>query len=282
MLTELHAGDARLGLVPELGGGIAYLDVAGRQVLRPWNGTPDPFHLACIPLLPFSNRLSGAGFLWQGVYHAVERNLATESCPIHGDAFQKPWKIDVDQHCAVMSLAEGAMGPWRYRAYQKFVLSEQGLYITLSLTNLAETTLPYGLGLHPWFPRDHATRLQFHADGVWSENDDYLPEEHFEITETPEWDFRHQRPLPAGWINNAFTDWPGLTEIVQGASAQSCTLKATAPLRTAIVYSPSAEADFFCFEPVSHSVDALNRAEISAMTILQPGESIKTDLNILW
>src|SRR6218665_161916 len=35
---------------------------------------------------------------------------------------------------------------------------------------------------------------------------------------------------------------------------------ADAPLNRYVFYSPGAEADFFCFEPVSHDIDAHNRA----------------------
>lgn len=61
---------AALELVPEMGGGIARLDVAREDgamlpVLRPWSGNPKdgPFALACNILVPFSNRISMVALL---------------------------------------------------------------------------------------------------------------------------------------------------------------------------------------------------------------------------
>lgn len=90
----LDNGNARLELVPALGGGIARLDVrhpngALFPVLRPWNGRMEdgPFALGCNVLVPFSNRISGGGFEHDGAFHPVPANLRGEPLPIHGTAF---------------------------------------------------------------------------------------------------------------------------------------------------------------------------------------------------
>ena len=49
------------------------------------------------------------------------------------------------------------------------------------------------------------------------------------------------------------------------------------PLSTYIVYSPSDKADFFCFEPVTHPVDAHNLPggpEANGLSILAPQEAV--------
>ena len=46
-----------------------------------------------------------------------------------------------------------------------------------------------------------------------------------------------------------------------------------------IVYSPAADAGFFCFEPVSHPVDAHHG---EGLTALEPGESMTASMRLAW
>ena len=49
------------------------------------------------------------------------------------------------------------------------------------------------------------------------------------------------------------------------------------PLSTYILYSPSGDSDFFCFEPVSHLIDAHNLpsgASANGLIILAPQETM--------
>ena len=87
MVLELSDGRSRLLVTPENGGGIARFDalVTGRApvaLLRPWDGAGP---LGCELLIPWSNRISGGGFEFDGRFHAVEPNIAGEALPIHGD-----------------------------------------------------------------------------------------------------------------------------------------------------------------------------------------------------
>ena len=45
-------------------------------------------------------------------------------------------------------------------------------------------------------------------------------------------------------------------------------------LSTYILYSPGADAAFFCFEPVSHLVDAFHLAGLPGLHWLGPGERL--------
>ena len=85
--------------------------------------------------------------------------------------------------------------------------------------------------------------------------------------------------MPPGWINNAFLEWDGRARIDWTDRDLSLDVTADAPLRTFIVYSPGASADYFCFEPVSHPVDAHNLGEPiekTGLVELAPGETIDT------
>ena len=45
--------------------------------------------------------------------------------------------------------------PWRYRAEQQFQLSPNALSVSLSVENLALSSMPAMLGLHPYSARPH-------------------------------------------------------------------------------------------------------------------------------
>lgn len=283
-LVDLTAGSARLVLVPALGGGIASLDVDNRSVLRPWSGDQtNPFSLALNILVPFSNRISGGGFDWNGQWCGIAPNLTGEPFPIHGDGFQKSWTLAArNVAAATLALDDGRIGPFSYAARQVFRLGEGGLNIDLTTTNTGNQSLPFGCGFHPWFPRDTDTRLSFAAEGVWMEDTDYLPTELAALADMPDWEFGEPRPLPAGWINNAYTGWNGSADIEQGAAFVSTRITASSMLDHAIVHSIGDGCAFFCFEPVSHAVDAVNRPGHPGMTILAPGQSMSACMRLDW
>lgn len=282
-LTELNAGSARAIIAPELGGGIARLDIDGRPVLRPWAGDEsNPFSLASNVLVPFSNRISQGGFRWAGTKLAIDANLEGEEYPIHGDGFQKAWSVSQSKSSARMELRGGAIGPWRYSAVQDVQLFDTEFEISLTVTNTGSHSLPFGCGFHPWFPRNAETRISFAAKSVWLQNAQFLPTEELELTAAPEWDFRTSRPLPLGLINNAFTGWENSARIHQNKDAMPCLLESSGNLSTAIVYSPDANADFFCFEPVSHPVDAFHLDGQPGLTELAPGQSMSAKMKISW
>lgn len=282
-LTTLTAGAVRLQLAPAFGGGIARLDVAGLPVLRPWQGAHDnPFSLASNILVPFSNRISGGGFDWNGEHHSLLPNLNGEAFPIHGDGFQRKWSARVANETALLTLSDGAFGPWRYSGEQRLELSETAMIVTLSVTNTGGETLPFGCGFHPWFPRNDDTRLRFDARNVWMEDKRHLPTEQLPLRRAIDWSFSSKRALPETLINNGYTGWSGTANIEQGPDAVSCMVSASSNLDTALVYSPDAGADFFCFEPVSHPVDAFHLPGYPGLQELRPNETLCAQMQISW
>jgi aldose 1-epimerase len=277
-------GIAEARIVPELGAGIASYDVLveGRReaLFRPYRDLAEaqPFDLALNLLIPWSNRISGGGFVFGEEFHRLEPNLPGERFPIHGNAFSCPWRTERrDSTSATLALESIGPGPFRYVAWVSYELRGGWLGVRLRAQNTGGKALPFGLGLHPWLPRTPQTQLQAKSRRVALENRDHLPAGEVDIREREDWNFETPKRLPKGWINNAFLDWNGRGRVVWPERQISLDVFAEPPISTYIVYSPSADADFFCFEPVTHPVDAHNLsggAEANRLVVLRPGEDM--------
>jgi aldose 1-epimerase len=153
------------------------------------------------------------------------------------------------------------------------------LTMELSIVSRSSAALPFGFGFHPWFVRSQRTRLRAPATTVWLEDARHLPAGSVPIAARPDWDFNSSRPLPRGWINNSFEGWDGAAQVDWPDRGLSVAIFADSRLSTFLLYSPSASADFFCFEPVSHPVDAHNLSDGGSshgLLRLGPGERVET------
>ena len=286
-----HHGQ-RLGLVPELGGGVAaWIFQSQEQAVdlwRPWSGeTSDMYSLASFPMVPWSNRISGGGFEHEGRHYPLVPNRANEPYPIHGDGWLQGWTLQQTAVDAVEMVLESRQfdgTPYHYRAIQRFVLRPDGMDQSLHVTHLGAHALPYGLGQHPWFPRSAQTRLTAQVGGVWLSDATRLPLAHSrQLPDT--WDLRHAADVNGSLVDNAFTQWSGsahidwpehqlrlqmtVPEIVERGANDGFCLLYRPPLGPA-----------FCFEPITHPIDAFHDPLRTGLRVLQTGESMV--LNVQW
>jgi aldose 1-epimerase len=280
----LSDGVAEAVVVPGLGAGLASYDLveADRRIplFRPRRDLfgAGPFDLANNLLLPWSNRISSGGFYFGGKFHPIAPNLPGEPYPIHGNGFSSVWSVEsVAPDGAELSVKSHGPGPFLYAARASYGLKAGALTMRLVIVNLAVEPLPFGLGFHPWIVRTTDTHLSAKAEWVVLEASDHLPSGKVPVSSRPQWNFGEERELPRGWINNAFLAWDGRASIIWRDRNLALQVVAEPPLEVCIVYSPSSEADFFCFEPVTHPVDAHNLPggpEANGLTILAPQEAL--------
>lgn len=281
--VELANDRVRIVVRPDLGAGLTAFEVLSEGIWQPIFRTVDPatahpFSLSNILLVPFSGRVSGGGFSFDGAFHALPRNMETERYPIHGNGFSAAWQV-ASQDPASMSLALSAEGPgpFRYDAVMSYRLDGAALTMELEIVNRAAIRLPYGAGFHPWFVRDADTTLTAPATGVWLERDDHLPKALEPVTSHPDMDFNRPKAPPGCWINNWFNGWDGKARIDWPGRGLAADIEASEALRQYVVFSPAGDADFICFEPVTHPVDAFNlpgEAQAHGLKVLEPGESL--------
>jgi len=275
---SLADGVAEVVIVPGLGAGLARYDLVahGRRepLLRPCRdlARAAPFDLANILLVPWSNRISGGGFAFGGRFHPLQPNLVGEPMPIHGNGFSSAWTtVETSAVSACLTLDSDGPEPFKFVATVRYSLEQGALRVVLKVTNRGPDTLPFGLGLHPWFPRTPGTTLQARAAVVTLEDRLHLPNGQIAVTSREDWDFSAHRRLPDRWINNDFSPWDGHAEIIWSDRGLRLGIAAEDDLPAYILYSPASDADFFCFEPVTHLVDAHNRAggpEANGLAIL--------------
>lgn len=283
-LLTLSDGAAEVVIAPELGAGLAsydLVDAAERAPLfRPCRDLAhaQPFDLANNLLVPWSNRISGGGFHFGGRFHRLDPNLPGEPYPIHGNGFSRVWSVEeAAPESVVLALTSNGPGPFRYHARATYALSAGALTMRLWLSNPGPEPLPFGLGFHPWLVRTAGTLLQAKAERVGLENSDHLPDGEAPVDSRPDWNFATPRALPPAWINNAFFGWDGRAGILWPDRRLALDIEAEPRLSIYIVYSPAGGADFFCFEPVTHPVDAHNLPggpEANGLTILGPQETM--------
>lgn len=283
----IETAEIRATLVPGVGAAIAALEAVtptGRvPILRPSaEMAARPFEFASTILAPFSNRISGGGFWFDNAFHAVPVIGDDQTLPIHGDALHRPWGvIDAQRSSVTMELQDGKTGPFKYSAKMTFQVSGASFRQHLRMTNTGKR-MPFGGGFHPFFPRHADTTLQFQAGGVWLADGNRIPTSHAAIADCPLWDFSAAGPLPEDLLDNGFSGWIGPAEIRQPSLGIAIAVSGSSNLQTAIVFAPHPSKPFFCFEPVSHPVDAVNLAGSHGMQVLDFGESLEMWMEISW
>ncbi len=139
-------------------------------ILRPEGERPpstqSPNQFGTWAMLPFANRAFGS---------VVDDGTQSFTVPangsggtIHGFGWQAPWQV-LEQtigHTVLEHTRSEGPDPYRYRARQEIRLGRDGMTIGMTVTNLAETALPFGFGHHPWFCSATDTTLQMRAEAA--------------------------------------------------------------------------------------------------------------------
>ena len=291
-IVWLRHANQSLGLVPSLGGSVAAWQVHSPQgafdLWRPWDeAAPDLYSLASFPLVPWSNRISGGGFWHDGRFHPIQPNRVGEAYPIHGDGWLQPWRLRQPAADTVEMLLKSERfqgNPYQYSAIQRFVLREDGMDQTLSVTHTGALPLPYGLGQHPCFVRTPRSTLQADVQGVWLSGADPLPTEHTQ--QFPDsWDLRGGISTRGSLVDNAYTGWSGAGTIVWPERPLALSMRVPDIQARGqddgycLLYRPPVGPGF-CFEPVTHPIDAFHAPAQTGLVVLDTQQTLS--LHVEW
>lgn len=296
--VTITAGEATVAIVPGVGGSIASFRCRGIDVLRPTSYASrhagDVRQFACYPLVPYSNRIARATLTFDGRTQRLARNFGDHPHAIHGVGWQRAWTLEAHEAARarltldhVPADGDAALAwPWAFRAAQALLLTpvSDGAMLTLALTirNTDSHAFPFGLGWHPFFPRDESTELGFVAKGVWQTDDTCLPTAC--VAAPPHWRFDPPRTIGATTLDNVFTGWDGDADIRWPRAGRRVLIEADRSCSHLVVFIPPG-ANHFAVEPVTHMTDAFNCAargdSDTGTRYLRPGEAHSCTMRIV-
>lgn len=259
---ELTSKSMSVGLEPGIGGSVSHFRYDNIDLMRGLAPEDrlggDALGVAMFPMMPYANRIAGNQFTFGGRTWRVEPNNGTEKFNVHGTGWQRPWTVaSVSATETILTLAiDEPDTPYSYRASQHFILDEQGLAVSLAITNTGPVPMPFGFGLHPWFERDADVSLQFAAKRFYLEEPEGVSGD--AISLPAELDFATARPLPHGWRNNDYGGWEGVATLRFPSRGLGLTMSADPLFRHLMIYADPAKP-YFCIEPQTNASGALNR-----------------------
>ncbi len=275
-LVSVAAGAAQLVLAPGLGGGVVSWRRAGAALFRPPLAdalqADSPRDLGSYPLFPYSNRIGGRRFAFEGTTYRLPDLM--NGWAIHGAGWRLPWTAHEADGRVTLSLdyPGGELWPFAFQAEQIFELEEDALTLRCVITNRHSGPAPVAFGQHPYFPRSPAATLRFAATGVQIPGPDKIPVAHQAVP--AEWN--HEAGLPVGplALDHCFTGWAGSARLAYPDRGFALDITADPIFANAVVFIPEGQ-DFFAFEPVTNITDGINRMDgpvPPGLFVIAPGE----------
>jgi aldose 1-epimerase len=271
------ASDRIATSVSARGGGLGAVLFDGVEIMPAVGGADGD--LSCFPLVPFGNRVEFNQFVLHGKTHRFTPN-SSDPLYLHGDGWLKTWAVcEAGEHQVKLSLAQpsNADTPYAYSADQTISIVGARLTLSLSVRNDGPEALPFGLGQHPFFLRTPNTRIGAQVSSYWTERAGHLPDE--ATTPPGDLDPRAGTLLPGRFINNAFDGWDGVARLDWPEHGISAIMTAQAH-PVAMLYTPGAEAGFFCWEPMTHLPNGHHLPQGGGLRLLAPGEAMRSDVTI--
>jgi aldose 1-epimerase len=149
---EISHGEQRATIV-EVGGGVRAYEAGSRAVLDAYRAEKmcDGAHGA--PLIPWPNRLADGRYTFDGVEHQLALSEAPRHNAIHGLLRWRSWHAaEREPNRVVMTIRLDPMDgyPFALDVRIGYELSDSGLTVATSASNVGERPCPYGAGQHPY------------------------------------------------------------------------------------------------------------------------------------
>jgi aldose 1-epimerase len=208
---EIVAGDQRAVIVA-VGGGLRSYSAAGRELVDGYEADEMSSSGRGQVLIPWPNRLQDGSYEFDGRHHQLPLNELGRHNAIHGLVRWAAWTpSEREPHRVAMGyvLYPQPGYPFSLRLSIDYALSDSGLRVQTTATNVGMVACPYGSGAHPYLTLGTATvdRLILHAPArtVLRSDGRGLPIS-TEVVEDTKYDFREPRPIGSTMLDHAFTD----------------------------------------------------------------------------
>ena len=140
-------------VVVEVGGGLRTYSVGDRDVLDGYAVDEPATSGRGQVLIPWPNRIRDGTYEFDGRRHQLELNEPERGNAIHGLVRNAPWRATEHDGSRVVVehvLDEQTGYPFSLGLRIEYALSEAGLSVTTTATNLGAERCPYGCGAHPY------------------------------------------------------------------------------------------------------------------------------------
>lgn len=273
----LENGPYAARILPNLGSSLASLTWYGKDLVQCLPASPVPpylhIQLGMFPMFPFAGRVANGSFAWKGKTYELPVHPGEEHS-LHGAGWQAEWMVAEQNANRALFMLDASDYPLPCEARHDYRLTDKGLTVELGITNRAGVPLPFGLGHHPFFPRETGARVQFAARRFWMHWPDGIPTD--SIALPPDLDFSSPKPMPQGFRNNCYEGWDRNLTIDYPISKMRVKMSASERLDWLMVYcNPHLQA--VCFEPQTLLPSAHTtpgEGERYGLVELQPGETL--------
>jgi aldose 1-epimerase len=208
---EIRSGDRRV-VVVEVGGGLRSYAVGRRDVLDGYHADEMASDGRGQVLVPWPNRLEGGAYEFGGRAHQLPLTEPEARNAIHGLVRWSAWTVgdrSGDRVRVGHTLHPQPGYPFRLALTVEYFLSDSGLSVTSTATNIGRDACPYGSGAHPYLTVGTETvdTIVLRAPGrtVLHFDERGVPVGSSPVEGT-EYDFRGPRAIGATKLDNAFTD----------------------------------------------------------------------------
>lgn len=251
----------------------------------------EAFKAGAYLLAPWSNRQVDARFRFRGRLFELTPNYPDGSA-IHGDVFTRAWHVERADLSSFEGSLDSADFPdfnFPFRTFYRFAVTVSGgvLSSSLQVQNRSGTTIPVGLGFHPFWARRlragaSAAIVRFDAS-AWVPTENGVPVGP-PVGVPAEKSLAVGRSLDGLELDDCYANQAATPlEIRYEEPALTITIQPDPAFRYAVVYAPAnldgAPCRFAAVEPVTHVTDGFNLLEggrgDTGVRLLDPDETFE-------
>ncbi len=286
---EIAFGDQRV-VVTEVGGGVRVYAAGDRALLDGYDADVMCQSGRGQVLIPWPNRIAGGSYEFAGRAHQLPINEHVTRAAIHGLVRWATWSVaEREEHRVVVAhdLRPQPGYPFALALRIEYALSDRGLRVSTTATNIGADPCPYGAGAHPYLssglPRVDPSILHLPARSVLQVDTRGLPTGTGPVDGT-EFDFRQARPVGETRLDHCFSDLErdqeGLARVTltgaEGDAGVSLWVDESYPYL--MLYTgddrPDVARRSLAVEPMTCPPHAFRSGE--AVVVLEPGDSVAT------
>ena len=242
-------------------------------------------------MIPYSNRIENGTFSFEGRTYQL-RNRKDHA--IHGDVRFRAWSVKEFSHetmCCEFNTSDYSdiNWPWPFEARAEYKLIQYIFSSSVTIWNRGNSTMPAGLGWHPFFSRKmtcekEPVHLSFIVEGLYPDANNNRIRAGPPVLPEPALDFSTEKPLPCDYfIDVCYQGYDGNGYIVWPKSKLKLSFECSSAFSHLVLYNPIYRG-YFAIEPVTNANNGVNlyaRGEINSGIIpLLPGESLEASFNL--